>query len=128
MDVLAPTTMKNAVKCDTSCESQNPVSHQNFERSLHFLGSMSVGVSVPLIPLCGDVNHSHRERVKMQCVSNFVSYDIVGILVSRQDVSDRSLARVFIPQSLNEIDIVRTSTQSRIPAEFKHIIRRRKRN
>jgi len=36
MDVLAPTTMKNAAKCDTSCESQNPVSHQNFERILHF--------------------------------------------------------------------------------------------
>ena len=48
MDVLVPTTMKNAVKCDTSCESQNPVSHQNFERSLRFLGSMSVGVSVHL--------------------------------------------------------------------------------
>jgi hypothetical protein len=47
MDVLAPTTMKNAAKCDTSCELQNPVSHQNFERNLHFLlGSMSVGVSV----------------------------------------------------------------------------------
>ena len=46
-DVLAPTTMKNAAKCDTSCELQNPVSHQNFERILHFpLGSMSVGVSV----------------------------------------------------------------------------------
>ena len=35
-DVLAPTTMKNAAKCDTSCELQNPVSHQNFERNLHF--------------------------------------------------------------------------------------------
>ena len=46
MDVLATTTMKNAAKCDTSCELQNPVSHQNFERNLHFLGSMSVGVSV----------------------------------------------------------------------------------
>ena len=46
-DVLAPTTMKNAAKCDTSCELQNPVSHQNFERILHFpLGSMPVGVSV----------------------------------------------------------------------------------
>ena len=38
--------MKNAAKCDTSCELQNPVSHQNFERNLHFFGSMSVGVSV----------------------------------------------------------------------------------
>ena len=46
MDVLVPTSMKNAVKCDTLCESQNPVSHQNFERILHFLGSMSVGVSI----------------------------------------------------------------------------------
>ena len=46
MDVLVPTTMKNAVKCDTSCESQNPVSHQNFERNLHFLGSMTIGVPV----------------------------------------------------------------------------------
>ena len=45
MDVLAPTTMKNAAKCDTSCDTQT-VSHQNFERNLHFSGSMSVGVSV----------------------------------------------------------------------------------
>ena len=50
-DVLAPTTMKNAAKCDTSCELQNPVSHQNFERTLHFLGSMSVGVSVHPHPI-----------------------------------------------------------------------------
>ena len=35
-DVLAPTTMKNAAKCDTSCELQNPVSHQIFERNLRF--------------------------------------------------------------------------------------------
>ncbi len=34
-DVLAPITMKNAAKCDTSCELQNTVSHQNFERNLH---------------------------------------------------------------------------------------------
>ena len=48
-DVLAPTTMKNAAKCDTSCDLQNPVNHQNFERILRFRdtpGSMLVGVSV----------------------------------------------------------------------------------
>ena len=60
MDVLAPTTMKNAVKCDTSCESQNPVSHQNFERSLHFFGSMSVGVSVHSTPLVVESTAFHR--------------------------------------------------------------------
>ena len=48
-DVLAPTTMKNAAKCDTSCDLQNPVNHRNFERILRFRdmpGSMLVGVSV----------------------------------------------------------------------------------
>ena len=61
-DVLAPTTMKNAAKCDTSCDLQNPVNHQNFERILRFRdtpGSMLVGVSVdttrppPSPSLCG---------------------------------------------------------------------------
>lgn len=48
-DVLAPTTMKDAAKCDTSCELQNLASHQTFERTLRFRdtpGSMFVGVSV----------------------------------------------------------------------------------
>ena len=41
--------MKNAAKGDTSCDLQNPVNHQNFERILRFRdmpGSMLVGVSV----------------------------------------------------------------------------------
>jgi hypothetical protein len=41
--------MKNAAKCDTSCDLQNPVNHQNFERILRFRdmpGSMLVGVFV----------------------------------------------------------------------------------
>ena len=59
-DVLAPTSMKNAAKCDTSCELQNPVNHQNFERTLRFRdipGSMPVGVSAhtPLTPLGGSI-------------------------------------------------------------------------
>lgn len=32
MDVLAPTTMKDAAKCDTQCELQNSVNHQVAER------------------------------------------------------------------------------------------------
>ena len=52
--------MKNAAKCDTSCELQNPVNHQNFERTLRFRdipGSMPVGVSAhtPLTPLGGSI-------------------------------------------------------------------------
>jgi len=31
---LVPATMKNAANCDTSCELQNSVNHQIFERTL----------------------------------------------------------------------------------------------
>ncbi len=42
MDILVPITMKNAAKCDTQCELQNSVSHQNFERSRHRRAILSV--------------------------------------------------------------------------------------
>ena len=71
-DVLAPTTMKNAAKCDTSCELQNPVSHQNFERILHFLGSMSVGVSVLSPPILDDFQSS-ASTVKRNGMIDFLS-------------------------------------------------------
>ncbi len=35
MDVLAPTTMKDAAKCDEQCELQNSVNHQTVERKWH---------------------------------------------------------------------------------------------
>ena len=34
MDVLAPSLMKNAVKCDNWCELQELVNHWSFERTL----------------------------------------------------------------------------------------------
>ena len=48
-DVLVPTTMKNAAKCDTWCELQDLVNHKGFERTLgirDFPGSMLAWVSV----------------------------------------------------------------------------------
>ena len=56
-DVLAPTTMKNAAKCDTSCELRNPVSHQNFERILHFLRGVCLleCLFIPTSPLLGSL-------------------------------------------------------------------------
>ncbi len=47
MDVLVPSTMKNAAKCDTSYELHYFVNHQNFERILRyqdFPGSILVWV------------------------------------------------------------------------------------
>ena len=70
-DVLAPTSMKNAAKCDTSCELQNPVNHQNFERTLRFRdipGSMPVGVSAhtPLTPLGESIKRLARSAVESE--------------------------------------------------------------
>jgi len=39
MDILAFATMKNAANCDKSCELQNSVNHQSFERMLRCWGT-----------------------------------------------------------------------------------------
>ena len=55
MDILVLATMKNAAKCDTQCELQNSVNHQNFERILRsevFLRACLSQWHLPLSP-CG---------------------------------------------------------------------------
>jgi len=62
---LAPPTMKNAAKCDTSCDLQNPANHRNFERILRFRdipGSMLVGVFVHPTRPCADPSPPRRRR------------------------------------------------------------------
>ena len=54
MDVLVLATMKNAAKCDTQCELQNSVNHQNFERILRsevFLRACLSQWHLPLSPV-----------------------------------------------------------------------------
>ena len=51
MDILVLATMKNAVKCDTQCELQNSVNHQNFERILHSEVFLRVCLSQWHLPL-----------------------------------------------------------------------------
>jgi hypothetical protein len=53
MDILVLATMKNAAKCDTQCELQNSVNHQNFERILRsevFLRACLSQWHLPLSP------------------------------------------------------------------------------
>ena len=53
VDILVLATMKNAAKCDTQCELQNSVNHQNFERTLRsevFLGACLSLWHLPLSP------------------------------------------------------------------------------
>jgi hypothetical protein len=54
MDILVLATMKNAAKCDTQCELQNSVNHQNFERILRsevFLRACLSQWHLPLSPV-----------------------------------------------------------------------------
>ena len=60
MDVLDPTTMKDAANCDTQCDMLNFVNHQISERKWHFLGqprsvygSVSLNLLQTSISLCG---------------------------------------------------------------------------
>ena len=70
MDVLAPTTMKNAAKCDTSCELRNPVSHLNFERILHFLRGVCLleCLFIPPIQMCMETTFVRLERDVSMCL------------------------------------------------------------
>ena len=70
MDLLAQSTMKNAAKCDMSCELQDSVNHQIFERTLHPLFVMGMHGSV-------SVNKSQHTLCALENVSNMgdrVSY------------------------------------------------------
>jgi len=69
-DVLAPTTMKNAAKCDTSCELQNPVSHQIFERILHFFRGVCLS-ECRFIPTQPIKNHVFLMRLWSRLYFNF---------------------------------------------------------
>ena len=95
-DVLAPTTMKNAAKCDTSCELQNPVSHQNFERTLHFpwevclLECLSIPTQEWLYPI-----HSWESAV-----SSTRAWDVIELGFSFRREGDASLHSLrWIPKT-----------------------------
>ena len=149
-DVLAPTTMKNAAKCDTSCELRNPVSHQNFERILHFLRGVCLleCLFIPTSPnflvwcTCVDCWFCH-EIITLRWTHEvyfipFMSLNTTvrsGSLwgITNDTTSKRKFYTVWFDFTGNQIhneswSSDRTSNQSRIPAEFKHITRRRKRN
>ena len=154
-DVLAPTTMKNAAKCDTSCELQNPVSHQNFERNLHFSREVCLleCLFIPTKPCIGFWDWQFNIIIKpitdvktSKCLTIFFALFPVAPLrrhkglIRRCDVKCKTcintwfrlkrirLFTILCTAKLWRFQSDRTSNQSRIPAEFKHITRRRKRN
>ncbi len=54
-DLWAPATMKNAAKCDTRCDTHEPVSHRIFERNLRPAGHVCLSRQKPGKPRWGRV-------------------------------------------------------------------------
>ena len=75
MDILVLATMKNAAKCDTQCELQNSVNHQNFERILRsevFLRACLSQWHLPLSPCV----FAHVESGRQDCEPSEVSLSV----------------------------------------------------
>ena len=149
--------MKNAAKCDTSCELHELVSHQNFERNLHFrqevclLECLFIPTPEPrarAAPAASFHDELVRNRAQMKDPADSHRLNREPNLArvarganfsaapGRRDVQPipaiSSTSRVsvpaarFSPRFAHSSD--RTSNQTRLPAEFKHINKRRKRN
>ena len=145
-DILARATMKNAAKCDTLCELQNSVNHRDFERILRLQvlleaclfecqhtisprprgGRWSLGVSDPC----------DSSRLKCRGTARRARFNVQRVKVPcglKQSVATR-VQRCCAASSLHITSVacrhllLLTSNQARLPAEFKHIIKRRKRN
>ena len=133
MDVLVPTSMKNAAKCDTSCELQNQRVIKTLNAPCTSFGEYvcwSVCISPPQTTRLYRRSHS----LKGMCIEmkNLSSTPQISTLVVGRQTEDMTVILIFIVSTvfcnICAVTSYRTSNQSRIPAEFKHITRRRKRN
>ena len=145
MDISALASMKNVAKCDTWCELQNPVNHRVFERKLRpkpfGRGHACLGVTYRVAPhqpaprACGAGADIGLPRSKLgwpKCKPR-------GDQGSRQAVVDNLSALVAscpsVPlrapnpqRATSNRACIATPGQAGLPAEFKHINKRRKRN
>ena len=147
-DISALASMKNVAKCDTWCELQNPVNHRVFERKLRpkplGRGHVCLGVthrcprSNP--PHCGreakgaeiGLPRAPRERLAQKRVyGSECAATICGDAPSICPFPRRARRlHAGTPRTLYASRGARTATpgQAGLPAEFKHINKRRKRN
>ena len=136
MDVLAPTPMKNAVKCDTSCELQNQWVIKTLNATCTSFGEYvcwSVCSSPPSpTPLKQGSGAGCRPPLSWKARADEKTNLIIDPFRcntgrTRDDIITR-LDSATLSWLGSRLFSIRTSNQSRIPAEFKHITRRRKRN
>lgn len=139
-DISALASMKNVAKCDTWCELQNPVNHRVFERKLRpkplGRGHACLGVTrrCPPKPLGSWAGRMMASRVLCHAVGIKIS---PRRLTPRQSVVVKPLlpivcaCRARAQQTMLHrfVDAFNaTPGQAGLPAEFKHINKRRKRN
>ena len=110
------------------------VSHQNFERILHFLRGVCLleCLFIPTIPqssrLMLNAVHRFPGKVRADEKTNLITDPFQCITGrTRDDIITRLTCNTYSWLG-SRLFSIRTSNQTRIPAEFKHITRRRKRN
>ena len=143
-DISALASMKNVAKCDTWCELQNPVNHRVFERKLrpkplgrgHVCLGVSHRVAPNLIPM-GILVWERKLVSRAHCC-------VVGLNKSGRERASQQVvvvkplrcccALLFSPSTpltlMHCVSNASTATpgQAGLPAEFKHINKRRRRN
>lgn len=145
-DISALASMKNVAKCDTWCELQNPVNHRVFERKLRpkpsGRGHVCLGVTHRVAPPCapcargsgywspvppaGAVGSKRSPRRRTHDKWWFLKGPSRPVVrTSCFGVGSRDPYAPSVPR-----DGASTATpgQAGLPAEFKHINKRRKRN
>ena len=146
MDVLAPTMMKNAAKCDTLDELQNLVNHQLFERTLRLLVFQQACLFECQQTLfsakywmffgglkwqCSDwtalLKWLCQRRKKLPCSCTNELREVTYCQVYWNSSWPEVLGTILTP-IVGTTENVLISNQAEKPAEFKHIIKRRKRN
>ena len=145
-DISALASMKNVAKCDTWCELQNPVNHRVFERKLRpkplGRGHVCLGVTHRVAPQ-PRVPQGRARRGERRMASRALGRGWPKTESPAADVTTSggrksplitscgspSLGRPSDPDA-SSFDGAPTATpgQAGLPAEFKHINKRRKRN
>ncbi|KAK4605624.1 hypothetical protein RGQ29_000076 [Quercus rubra] len=116
--------MKNVAKCDTWCELQNPANHRVFERKLR---PKPFGRG----HVCLGVTHRCPPQTPPKSESSATSATTIGGFLALVPRRARPVARTRSSTfTRRRIDGASNATpgQAGLPAEFKHINKRRKRN
>lgn len=141
-DISALASMKNVAKCDTWCELQNPVNHRVFERKLRpkplGRGHVCLGVTQRCPPkprlrggwgadaglLCATARGWPKCEYSATSAAAIGGFPTLGAMLRARAAHRYSTTPMRRSHDAHNA----TPGQAGLPAEFKHINKRRKRN